>query len=400
MWRLLVFLLFLIASVWAGLEILRHPAYLFIIYQSWIVQMPLWFALLSLAILFILFYLLINSIDQLQLLWFRLKNWLRFRRTHRLFTKTQEGLSLLIEGHWKKAERLLLAGIHQSVDPLINYLGLAKAAHEQHDFDERDRYIQKAYRVAPEANIAIGLVQAELEMAQGKFEQATATLTCLQQTVPHHPRVLKLLEKIYVHLADWKNLQPLLPQLRKTKLITPSQAEIFEKNIYCELLRSSRNKNLEDIQLIWSEIPRGTKKNPDVVYEYVKQLLYYSKTNTTEAEELIRKTLKHHWHGNLVSLYDTLPSTQLNRQLVIVGAWLKTYGEHPESLLTLGKLCVRIQLWGKAKDYFEKCLALGPHAEATYEYGKLLQQLGQPEEALRQYQEGLLRIINDSVGKQ
>lgn len=389
MWRLFVFLIFLIGSVWAGLEIMRHPGYLFIIFQPWIIQTPLWFALLSLALLLLLFYLLINSIDQLKLFWFRIKSWLRFRRTRLSYSKTQEGLSYLIQGQWKKSERLLLGGINQTVDPLINYLGLAKSAHEQGAFDNRDRYIQKAYHIAPEANIAIGLVQAELEMAQGKYEQAMATLTFLQQKSPLNTRVLKLLEKIYVHLADWKSLHTLLPSLRKAKLITHSQAETFEKNVYCELLRSPRNKNLSDIQNLWNEIPRGLKKNPEIVYEYVKQQLNFSVTNMDEIEDLIRKTLKHHWHAELVNIYGTLPFTQLNRQLVIVGAWLKNYGQQPETLLALGRLCVKVQLWGKAKDYFEKCLALQPNPEASYEYGKLLEQLNQPEEAMQQYCKGL-----------
>lgn len=392
MWRLLIFLLFLIASVWAGLEILQHPGYLFIIYQPWIVQIPLWFGLLCLAIFLLTFYLLIYSIDQLRLLYFRLKNWIHLRRANRSYSKTQEGLSLLIEGRWKKAERLLLTGVHQSVDPLINYLGLAKAAHEQHHFDHRDRYIKKAYHVAPDANIAIGLVKAELEISQGNFEQATATLTSLQHAAPYHSRVLKLLEKIYVHLADWKNVQALLPSLRKTKLITSAQAEIFEKNIYCELLRSTRHKNQSDIQTIWQAIPRGSKKNPEVVYEYVKQLLLYPPVDTPVLEELIRKTLKYHWQGELVKIYGTLSPTPLDRQLVIVGAWLKMYGERSETLLTLGRLCVRVQLWGKAKDYFDRCLALGPNPEAYYEYGKLLEQLGQQEAALQKYKEGLISL--------
>ena len=395
MWRLLIFLLFLIGSVWAGLEIIRHPGYLFIIYQSWIVQMPLWFALISFIVALIIFYLLINSIDQLRWIGFRLKNWLRFRRANRSYSKTQDGLTMLIESRWKKAERLLLAGINQATDPLINYLGLAKAAHEQKDFDNRDRYIKKAYQLAPEASLAIGLVQADLEIAQGNFEQAIATLSCLQQKMPLQPRMLKLLEKIYVHLADWKNLQTLLPSLRKAKLITTEQAELFEKNIYCELLRSHLNKNLDDIQSLWNDIPRSIKKNPEVVYEYVKQLLHYA--NTTEVEALIRKTLKYHWHAELVKIYGTLPYSQLNRQLVIVSAWVKTYGQHPELLLTLGRLCVRLQLWGKAKDYFEKCLALGHNPEASYDYGMLLEQLGEPEAAMKQYRKGLKSSQHSSI---
>lgn len=82
----------------------------------------------------------------------------------------------------------------------------------------------------------------------------------------------------------------------------------------------------------------------------------------------------------------------LNRQLVIAGAWLKMYGQQPELLLTLGRLCMRVQLWGKARDYFEKCLALGPDAEASLEYGKLLEQLDEPNAAMQKYRDGLARL--------
>src|SRR5579862_7546047 len=140
--RLFLFLLFLIVSVWFGLTVVRHPGFLFIVYQPWMVQMPIWFALLGLFILFGLFYLFITGIDRIYFLWFRMKNWLRFRREHRSYSKTQHGLALLIEGRWQKAERLLLGGVNQSIDPLMNYLGAAKAAHELGAYDRRDKYIQ------------------------------------------------------------------------------------------------------------------------------------------------------------------------------------------------------------------------------------------------------------------
>lgn len=399
MGRLIIFLLFLVASVWAGVEVVRHPGYLLVAYQPWMVQMPLWFAILSLIVCFGLFYFLIDSIDRLGFLWFRLKNWLHIRREHKSYSKTQQGLSALIEGRWKKAERLLLAGVNQSFEPLINYLAAAKAAHEQSAFDRRDRYIQQAYQVAPNANLAIGLTQAELEIKQDKLEQATATLTHLRQDSPRHPRVLKLLEKAYVRSADWEHLKLLLPSMRKAKMLTSKEYELFEKNIYCEILRTSSGKRLSDVRLIWNQMPRYLRNNPDVVYAYVTQLFYHvavTGTETTkEIEELIRKILKTSWHPELAQLYGKLSfaNSSLNRQLVIVGAWLKLYGPHPELLLILGKLCVRVQLWGKAKDYFEKCLAQGPNAEASLEYGKLLEQLNEPAEAMQKYRDGLAELV-------
>jgi HemY protein len=198
-------------------------------------------------------------------LWFRLKNWLHIRREHKSYSKTQQGLAALIEGRYKKAERLLLAGIKLSIDPLINYLSAARAAHEQGAFERRDHYIQQAYEVAPKAKLAIGLTLAELEADQGQLEQATATLTHLQEISPRHPQVLKLLEKIYVRLGDWQQLQALLPAMRKAKILNSHEYELFEKNIYCEIFLTASDKRLSDIRAMWEEVPRYLKKQPDVV---------------------------------------------------------------------------------------------------------------------------------------
>lgn len=389
--RLIVLLLFLFASVWFGLTIMQHPGYVFIVYQPWMMQMPLWFALIGLFVAFIFFYLLINSVDRLKFLWYRIKNWLRFRREHRSYSKTQHGQAALIEGRWKKAEHLLLAGVNQTIDPLMNYLGAATAAHELGAYDRRDHYIQTAYRIAPTADLAIGITQAELELKQDQLEHAAATLNHLLELSPNHPRVLALLEKVCVRSADWTRLQALIPGMRKSKLLTKEQSELFEKNLYCEMLRDNKLKTLESLQQVWNEMPRSAKKNPDVVHAYVEQLLRVGNASN-EIEELIRSTLKSNWQPDLVSIYGTLPFNNLNRQLVIVGAWLNMYGPKPETLLTLGRLCVQVQLWGKAKDYFDKCLVLGPNPAASLEYGKLLEQLGEREEALKMYKSALEKI--------
>lgn len=394
MGRLVIFLVFLIASVWTGIRVIHHPGYLLFAYYPWLVQMPIWFGLLSLFILFGLFYLLINSIDHIHFLLFRLQSWLRFRRERRSHSKTQQGLAAIIEGRWKKAEKLLLAGMNQTGEPLINYLGAAKAAHELQAYDRRDQYIQQAYHVAPDATLAIGVTQAELEFSQGHYMQAAATLNHLREEAPRHPRILKLLEKIYIHSADWESLQALLPSLRKAKVLSVDQYELFEKNIYCELLNAAGHRSLANVQQLWRSIPKQQQQHPDVVCSYIKQLIQTQGGNLAaaeakETEELIRKTLKHHYHGELVKIYSTLAFNNLNRQLVIAGAWLKTYGQQPELLLFLGKLCTQIQLWGKAKDYFEKCLAMGNYPEAALQYGLLLESLGETEQAVAIYKEGL-----------
>ena len=52
--RLIILLLFLVLSVWFGLTFLRHPGYMLVVYQPWMVQMPLWFALMDKKVLALL----------------------------------------------------------------------------------------------------------------------------------------------------------------------------------------------------------------------------------------------------------------------------------------------------------------------------------------------------------
>ena len=212
---------------------------------------------------------------------------------------------------------------------------------------------------------------------------------------PNHPRVLHLLEKVYVRLADWSALLNLLPNMRKAKVLTKEQAVYFEKNLYCELLKMNSRANLHELHVVWEKIPRQMKKHPDVIVAYAKQLSRLVEAEP-ELEELIRKTLKNNYDPTLVTLYADLPLQNLNRQLVIAGAWLKMYGQQAPILLLLGKLCVRVQLWGKAKDYFEKCLALEPNAEAALAYGKLLISLDESQEAMQKYQDTLTRLAEAS----
>lgn len=391
--RLIIILLFLMASVWLGLLAMRHPGFLLIVWQPWMVQMPIWFAALGLLVIFGLFYFIVDGIDQIGFLCFRLKSWLHLRRKHKSYSKTQHGLAALIEGRYKRAEKLLLAGVNQSMDPLINYLAAAEAAHELHAYDRRDKYIQQAYALAPRAKLAIGLTQAKLALKGDQLEQAIATLNNLQRLSPRHPRVLSLMEKVYVRLADWKNLQTLLPALRRARVMNEHDFETFEKNIYCEMFRSASDKRLSEVRAIWNDVPRSLKKQTDVLTAYVSQLAKHAPITgaqtTKEMQELIHKALKNGWYPELAKIYGKLTFADLNKQLVIVGAWLKMYGQQPELLLILGNTCARLQLWGKAKEYFAKCLQQGPNAEATLAYGRLLESLGESEEALQKYREGL-----------
>ncbi len=395
--RFIVFLIILVASVWVGLKIAEDPGYALFTYRQWSVEMPLWFMFFSLVAILLLFYYLLSFFGWIDVLVYRWKNWLRWRRKYKSYSKTNRGLVELIEGQWRGAEYDLLAGVEQSNAPLVNYLAAAKAAHEQTAYDKRDSYLRKAHQVAPHSEVAIGLTQAQLQFNQGQLEQALATLDHLRRVAPKNGLVLKLLERVYVHLADWKGLLKILPNLYKAKVVNAENLEKLELKVYQELLSTTGQKanDADILRELWLSIPKKFRADPELIYHYTQQLLRYPDTQV-EVEYLINKALKKGWNKDLVRVYGLLNTTHAKKQLSTAENWLKQYPNQSVLLLTLGRLCMRCNLWGKARDYFTASIALEEHPEAYLEQGLLLEQLGEANLATQSYRDGLVCEVGTS----
>ena len=78
-----------------------------------------------------------------------------------------------------------------------------------------------------------------------------------------------------------------------------------------------------------------------------------------------------------------------SRQLKQAETWLDQHADDPDLLLATARLCLRNELWGKARSYLETVISLRPSPEAYREYGHLLNQLGEADAAADAFREGL-----------
>ncbi len=112
-----------------------------------------------------------------------------------------------------------------------------------------------------------------------------------------------------------------------------------------------------------------------------------------EAQELLASALKKNWDTALMRWYGLLPTNDATRQLAMAEGWVKRYPQQAMLYLTLGRLAMRCQLWGKARGYFEQALKWEPTPEAYAEYGKLQEKLGEVSAALQSYRQGLAGLM-------
>jgi HemY protein len=107
-----------------------------------------------------------------------------------------------------------------------------------------------------------------------------------------------------------------------------------------------------------------------------------------EAEKILRKALDKEWNKRLILVYGRLEADAA-AQLRYVEKRLLKRPEDAALLLTAGRLCVRNELWGKARSYFETSNAIRPSAETWHDLGQLMLQLGEGDSASEAFQQGL-----------
>lgn len=316
------------------------------------------------------------------------------RRGMRARKALTDGLIELAEGHWQQAEKLLVRASKVNDDlSWINFLGAARAAQQLQADQRRDDYLKQAVEANPQAEIAVSLVQAELQLQHEQIEQALATLTRLRERSPNNVYVMRLLVRLYQELKDWRALATLLPELEKRDAISIEKITKLEVQLAEELLDAHSDSSLTALRELWLSLPKRARQSIPLKLSYCRVLGAHA--HFDEAEKFLRGDLLKYWSEAVAREYGLLKPSDLGKQLNHAEAWLKDHGNSPALLLSLGRICMRRQLWGKAKLYFESSLEHGKAAETHLELAELLDQLGETETAREHYQHGLRLALQD-----
>lgn len=384
---LIVGFILLLLAIWLGLEISQDTGYVLIAYRHWSVETSLWVIAVLLIISFVILYVLFRTMGRTMRISKNVKRWKKMRRYRTGRILTNYGLCQLAEGDWHTAEHTLLKAAKMAKSPLIDYLAAARAAQAQQEYERRDNYLRKAHLTTKGTTIAVGLTQAQLQIAANQWEQALATLRHLNRTDPHHRYVLKLLKSVYQQLNDWEQLQKMIPSLKKHKVLPDDELQTLEQKIYFILLNNANNKGGQELIEVWKSLPRRWQHNISLVRAYTKFLIHHREDE--KAIPLIENQLKKQWDAELVNNYGQAQGPNTAKQLSIAETWLKKYPKEPELLLCLGQLSIREKFWGKAQDYLEASIQLVPSRFAYEKLGEVFEALDDKAAALNAYRTGL-----------
>lgn len=373
---------------------LNDSGYIILGMQHWYIERSLVDFLFGLTLTFFIGYVLFRVLGWL----YRMPTQLRAKSINVRFNRSQEaliaGLVEIADGNFEKAEQLLVRHAQHSGAPLLHYLTAAKAAQSRGDFTRRDLYLKKAAEKSPDANIAVGLTQAELHLSGQEFDQALNTLTTLHSIDSNHAKVLKLLHQTYQHIGDWEGIQKIIPSLHKNKVLLEVEIKLLEAQTFSELLKKAAKDGVAKVEALWAEMPAHVKTLYSVSTVYYQAMLEVGAGAKVEND--VAKTLSQNWNDELLLLFGDIESNDSEKQLKMAELWLPFQQENPLLLTVLGKLCLKCQHLEKAKVYLTQSLSLQATALAYQYLGDVMMALHDTDSAADHYKLGLELAIKET----
>lgn len=395
---LMVSLLVLIATVAAALFVLQDSGHVMIAYGNWTIESSLPLFAAGLLILFVMLYYSLRLWSGIRTLPLRLRRWRRQRRSAKSRVAYIRGMTALIEGEWAAAEKWLLKQVHLSDTPVLNYLAAAQAAEAQGSMVRRDSYLRSALEHDPKADVAVGLAQAGYYLEHQQAEEAHAVLNRLRVAhAPAHSAVLNKLLEASIALQEWEGLLELMPELERRDIIAKGKAEELQGMAYRALYtQAAYKKDGAYLSQLWERTPSPLRRKEDVLFDYARAIVTVELNAGAQLDSLLDDAINRRWSDGLVYAYGVIPSEKPAAQIANAERWLIHHADNAVLLLTLGRLCVRNQLWGKGRSYLEASLAIDPQAETYRELGTLLERLNKPDAALDSYRKALTLIPGKS----
>lgn len=388
--------LFLLVGLVFGYLVSIDPGYVLFSWASYTLETSFWFFNIMLAAFFISAYLVLRFVLLLIGSDWRVNEWRKQRRSKRGQRQTTRGFLSLAQGQWHTAERQLTQAAALGDNPLINYLGAARAAYEKGDMDKSDQWLKEAGQSTKGAELAVAITQIQLLISRGQTEQALAVVLRLRKQSPKHKHLLKMHIKVLRELEDWVGLKELLPTVRKlSKLIPQDKLKELEEKVVIQLMQRTAKSHgsaasagqAELIKEIYDDAPRNVRLSADVLRCYIELLLQLNQPS--KAEQALRTALPSVWHDDLISLYGRVKGEDSERQLLFAEQQLQERTNDPMLLLALGRIANRLGDSDKAQEYLEAAAKIKALPEVHTELGNLLTQQGAFESACEHFNKAL-----------
>lgn len=305
---------------------------------------------------------------------------LKARRRAKAKSASMQGILSLVRGNWSDSIKQVSKGLKEDDASALNALAAAYASEQQGDVEAALTWLDQGVESFPEAETTIDTLRAEILLRADRLTECVAVLQKLRSNSPADTTLLRLLKRVYCELKDWPAIEALIPALRKHKAVSESQLAALANTVLLEKLSAAAAaSDIAECQKLWKKTPASQREEPKLAIAYAEILLKLGEVEG--GRRALEKALMKRWEAEAVLAYGALDFGLASKQLLTAEGWQRSRPNDYALLLTLARLSMRAQLWGKAKEYYASALRLESSAAALAEYAGLLRGLGQDAEA-------------------
>lgn len=305
------------------------------------------------------------------------------RRLRRLSQRRlADGLVSLVEGRHGEAERDLNRAARY---PSVRGPALLAAAEAAERHGESTRALETLDQAAQETPRAARVLRARLLRRTGRANEAVTLLAPEANNGGLTPAGWIEYAEASLETRDARNALRSLEPLQKSGEFGARAYAELESRVVAAYVRSAPDG--ASLATLWSQLPKGQRRLPAAVDAYAQQAARYGQSMAAMDE--IETALRRDWSPTLIATYGSMGAEDIDQRLRRAEAWIDTHPNDAALLTAVGRMCVRARLWGKAKPYLERALAIDPAAAAWEALGDVYVGEAHPELAQRCYHNAL-----------
>ena len=360
-----------------------NDGYVLLVVPPYRIEVALNLLVLLLGAAFVLLFVLVRLISTALLMPSRVRQYRLARRRDKAQSSLLSALEAYLEGRYAKAEQGALEAIALGENTRIAAIVAARAAHEMRAYNRRDAHLERASVGAPESDALRAITEAELLLDQRRPQEALERLKKLPR---RRTTALRLELKAQQQMRQWESVAAIVPELERRGVLDSEQAAKLRTHAIAENLKRKETDGYA-LDEAWKKLTDAQKRETPVAAAAAQ--CYIALDRSAEAQTIIEQSLESTWDPELVTLYSELAGRDTVRQIERAEGWLKSHPRDAALLFTLGRLCARQALWGKAESYLEASISVEPTYNAHLELARLHEKLGNTQAAGRHYRESL-----------
>jgi HemY protein len=396
--RLLLWLVALMATA-IGIAVTArfNPGNVVLFYPPHRLDMSLNLFVVLLALLFIALYALVRALNATRKMPQRVAAYRQRKREREGNKGLRDALKSLFEGRFGHAEKAAMRAAELPENAGLAALIGARAAHRMREPSRRDAWLAG---IAHDTTLKIARLMTitELLVDDHQPEAALEAVAELNASGQRHIHALQWSMKANQQARNWPEVLRLVRILDKRKALHPALSNRLRELSY-EALLGEQGIDAESIRRVWASVPAADRQ---VAYVAARAAGSFNARGLhDEARTIAEDALRANWDDRVVRAYREAAgpagSPSLLAQIEHCETWLKERPRDAELALTLGSLCLKQQLWGKAQRYLEQALSDATEApmvrEAHLKLAQMHEALGQEAEAAKHYRQCALASI-------